>query len=263
MSGKPYKQHLESLSYSPTTILTHIRTIKAAKKYNSPSQYLDRGISPATRNKELAILKSYYDYLVEVGKLTTNPLAKQKQSRTPKRLPEALSPSVIVNIIESIDGEDFASLRDRAILEVGVSIGSRLSDFDGMLIEHLDIEHRLLKVTGKGSKEAYQPLGGAALQALERYLPAREAIATCDYLFVNSDGGPLKSVGYIFRKHLNGIRPHVFTRHSMAVAMLNNGENIANIKTWLRHDNLATTSVYLKMTQESVLQGHKRFHPRG
>jgi len=80
---------------------------------------------------------------------------------------------------ERIAGRSFArrggsqctrGLRDRALLELLYASGLRVSELVNARLENLDLETRIIRVTGKGNKMRLVPVGQKACAALRGYL---------------------------------------------------------------------------------------------
>ena len=100
--------------------------------------------------------------------------------RLPKRLPGHLERGQVDELFAALEaraaGDDFAPLRDLAILELFYSTGMRLSELQGLELGALDLLSDQVKVRGKGPEGADHPGGRRAVRALRRYLPVREAL---------------------------------------------------------------------------------------
>ena len=100
------------------------------------------------------------------------------------------------------------------------------------------------------------------------YWAFERANSTSDALFLTEDGRPLtasriqKILERIGKKA--GIKrrlsPHKL-RHSYATVSLKNGANLDYVRRTLGHTDIATTEVYLELTDADVQQAHKKFSP--
>lgn len=264
LQSREFLSYLATLNYSIKTIRSYRFLLDSFIDSGlSPLEYVDRkGISPTTRNKEIEMLRKYYSYLGKRGLTNLDPTENIEKSRTPSKAPVTVNMKTMNHIIDSIDGKDFTSLRDRALLEISVAIAARTGDFDRLMLGDVDLEFGLIKVFGKGSKESVQNLSQAAIAAIKDYLPERAKIAKCDHLFVNQYGQQLRAIYYVFKKYLGDIKPHDFNRHSMALIMMRNGMQLHELRDFMRHDNIKTTSRYLQLTKEDVKTAFNNAHPR-
>lgn len=248
---------------SPATILTaRYELLKWSALNGNISRYMSRVIAPQTKNRNRGILLSYYNYLVTKGYSKSNPIINVTLAKTSTVTKKFLAPQELLSIIDGISGTDFESLRNRAIFEIGVCIASRTGDFKELKLTDLDLINKTIKVFGKGRKESYQILTDRCIEHINKYLIERLKIAKCDYLFITELGEHLKHVYPVFHKYLKGIiNPHAFTRHSVAIAMLREGADIANIRDLLRHTNISTTSSYLLVDKNTLRTTINNTHP--
>lgn len=141
------------------------------------------------------------------------------------------------------------SLRDRAIVAVFLFAGLRANELRMLDVADLDFEEAILHVRhAKRDKERVIPIHPEAGASLETYLDGRPAGA----VFLTNRGGRIsydrlhsllvdlgQKAG--LRKRT---RPHVL-RHSFAVALHENGEDLETIRDLLGHEDIRTTSIYL------------------
>jgi integrase/recombinase XerD len=260
---KLYIDYLVEHNYAPSTISSRQRMVSQFIKSRLPADSFIFGRPKAsTQQKCKIVLQHFYQVLMQLGVVDTNPIGSIGKILQESRLPKFATQTTITNIIDSIGLDGFINIRDRAILEVGLSIAARRNDYVGMNLEDLDLENKTVKVFGKGRKEAYLPLNNHAINALSKYLPLREPLAKDNALFVTEHGIRLISYYDIFRKYTKEVTPHAFTRHSTAIACLQNGMDINVLQKFLRHCSLNTTSRYLEVTQENLKSIHARTHPR-
>ena len=88
-------------------------------------------------------------------------------------LPRTLTPDDVERLLEACAGDDWASVRDRALLEVVYATGARVSEAVHLRTGDLEPELRVLRLHGKGDKMRIVPLGARAREAVERWLAAQ------------------------------------------------------------------------------------------
>ncbi|GIU83553.1 MAG: tyrosine recombinase XerD [Acidimicrobiales bacterium] len=197
----------------------------------------------------------------------------------PRGLPKALAVEEVERLIESVEGDGPVQRRDRAILEVLYGAGLRISELVALDLGDVDLEDRMLTVTGKGRKQRIVPLGSMAAEALAAWLdeggrpllePRRwRSRSDADAVFLNRRGGRITRQGAwgVVRKHglaagLAGkLTPHVL-RHSCATHMLERGADVRAVQELLGHASIRTTQVYTKVSPEHLREVWRRAHPR-
>ncbi len=234
-----------------------------------------RGLSKASISRRLAAARTFYRFLVRTGKMRANPAESVHTPKLGRPLPSCLTREEAEALVGLDDGEDFFTLRDTAILELIYSAGLRVSEAMGLDLADVNLSPEMVRVTGKGSKTRICPFGAKAKEALERYLPAREARLfrlgrpEQTALFINKSGGRLstRSVERIVKQRciqagiLKEATPHTL-RHSMATHLLEAGADLRAIQEMLGHASLATTQRYTHLDVARLAHVYRSAHPR-
>jgi integrase/recombinase XerD len=237
------------------------------------------GKAPASVTRALVAIRSLYRFLAEEDVIDLDPGADLDVPRVPAGLPKALAEDEVTRLIDSVNGSDALSLRDRAILELLYGTGARISEAAGLSLSDLDRSAGLVRLFGKGAKERVVPLGRLARAALDDWLgprgrpllePDRWARrGDADAVFLNQRGGRLSRQGTWMMVKARGDRvgladrlsPHVL-RHSCATHMLDHGADIRAVQELLGHASISTTQVYTLVSTERVRAVYDAAHPR-
>lgn len=229
-----------------------------------------------TINRELASLRTFYNFLLMNGLVDVNPFEDIKLKTRPRSLPRYFYEPELNILFKAADGRgrplDF---RNRAILELLYATGMRVSECSSLQLNQLDWDTQVILVRGKGDKERYVPFGNFAARALKKYLNQcrtplmRKYNRTHSTVFINHYGQPITSEGieYVLnqivkRSSLNTkIHPHML-RHSFATAMLNNGADIRSVQELLGHASLSTTQIYTHVTRDNLQNTYMKMFPR-
>lgn len=220
--------------------------------------------SPSTIQARIAALSSLFDWAVTEFVINRNPAHGIRLPKIPKRYPDYIPRIDLMERIDAINGDDFTSLRDRAIVETAYSGGMRESDIRNANRKDLDIAGMRLKVLGKGNKERFIPIGEYAAQALEKYLAQRDKDRLGleePALFVNAYGERLQTPGKIVKKHL-GAAPHTSCRASAATHLLIAGASASTIQELLGHAHISTTERYFGRHDQHFRDQFNARHPR-
>ena len=221
----------------------------------------------STVARKLAALRSFYKFLVRIGRVDSSPVAVVRTPRLDRRLPKLLDIEQIEALLGAPNTETILGARDRAILETIYSAGLRISELVALNIEDLDEFSGAVRVQGKGKKERISPLGSLAVDAIRRYLDKRERPRR-GALFVNARGRRLtdRSIRRNLDKYLaiagigQDISPHSL-RHSFATHMLNAGADLRSLQELLGHESLSTTQIYTHLTTARLKDVYDRAHP--
>jgi integrase/recombinase XerC len=225
--------------------------------------------------RALAALRSMYKWMAREGIVKQNPAKLVASPRLPKKLPRVPTTEEVNGLLDGPMPETSAfPERDRAIFELLYGCGLRNSELVGIELGDIDEANRVILVRGKGKKQRYLPLEGAAAEALAAYRNARHGVLrekskTTRRLFINRRGGPLttRSVGRIV-KHIAvakglppDIHPHTL-RHAFGTHMLSEGADLRAIQELLGHERLATTQRYTQVSMSQLMEVYDRTHPR-
>ena len=230
-------------------------------------------VAPATLQRKVACLRSFYRHLRRQGVLDTDPTANLRAPRQSRRLPHVLSRDEVTKLLEQPKGTEPAALRDRALLELMYACGLRASEAIGLDATVLDLDAGVLRARGKGSKERLVPIGSAAARAVTIYLARGRPKLVGDRLesrlFVNHRGSGLTRQGLykIVQRHartagLQGkMSPHTL-RHSFATHLLAGGCDLRALQEMLGHADIATTQVYTHLSADRLKDVYFDAHPR-
>ena len=234
-----------------------------------------RGLSKVSVARALAAVRSLYKWLAREGVVQQNPAKLVATPRLPKKLPRVPTMEELNQVLNSEMPEN-ASFpeRDRAIFELLYGCGLRNSELVGIELGDMDEANGIILVRGKGKKQRYVPLEGAAASALQAYRPERQKILNITgrstrRLLINRRGGPLttRSVARIVKQIAvaKGLPPdmHPHTlRHAFGTHMLSEGADLRAIQELLGHERLSTTQRYTHLSMNQVMEVYDRTHPR-
>jgi integrase/recombinase XerD len=151
--------------------------------------------------------------------------------------------------------------------------GLRVSEAVALELADVDLDERVLRARGKGSKERLVPVGRRAVAALHVYCqrgrPALLGARVESRLLVNRPGSALTRQGlykiikgYAGRAGLDQkMSPHTL-RHTFATHLLAGGCDLRSLQEMLGHADLATTQVYTHLSAEALKDAYFRAHPR-
>jgi len=231
------------------------------------------GLSPATIARRVAAIRSFFRHQALLGVRIDNPAAELDLPRRRRTLPRTLSPAEAERLVEAAAGTTPRTLRDRALVELLYGAGLRVSEAVGLDKSSVDLDARLVRCIGKGSKERVVPIGREAVQALRRYLSRGRPYLDTRHrpeLFLNAKGGGLTRAGvFLILRRLaekaglepERVHPHLL-RHSFATHLLDRGADLRAIQMMLGHADLSTTQIYTHVLEARLRAVYDQFHPR-
>ena len=226
--------------------------------------------SPATRNRKLYSLRSFFKFLVRGKKLNNNPAETVQASKTETRAePIYMKTNEARKYIRTIENSDSRNkIRDLAIAKLFLYAGLRISELVNLNLENLDFDDEALKFYGKGNKERFIPLHNDVMEAILDYLPIRDEIEVKEEkdeeaLFLSSHGRRIspRTVQIFVKKYAKeaGLRqaskitPHKL-RHTFATSLYHQTKDIKVLQDLLGHENISTTQIYTHTDTEQKKQ---------
>jgi len=129
--------------------------------------------APATANNRYRALTALFRYLEDEGEVTVSPMAKMHPPKVPDVPVPVLTDDQIRKLFASVEGKDFESRRDIAILRLFFDSGMRLSELTNLTLADVDLDANVAIVLGKGRRPRACPFGAKTATALDRYLRLR------------------------------------------------------------------------------------------
>ena len=155
---------------SDNTITTYQRTLRTVTfdllnaTYNDVAAWTHSRahLAVATRNNEIAALRSFYKWALAFDHVERDPTARTYAPKQPKGLPRPISRADLHKILDTADPEV------RRAICLGAYGGLRISEAAALMWADVDTETRRIRVTGKGGKTR---LVGLSPLLLDELLP--------------------------------------------------------------------------------------------
>lgn len=236
----------------------------------------DSGLALSSCRIAVVHLRRFFRYLHARRGLEQNPAELMKGGAVNRNIPETLAAEAVAQLLNAIDPTELPyGARDRAILEMLYGSGLRVSELVSLRSDRISWEESFLRITGKGGKTRYVPMGEMAAKSLRLYMAQARHLLLKDRrlvpeLFLSNRGKKLtrERIRQIIRERAQqaGLSEHVYPhimRHSFATHLLENGADLRVIQDMLGHADLATTQIYTHVEQKRLVGLHRSFHPRG
>jgi integrase/recombinase XerD len=246
---------------SRTTIVDYLNSLKS------------QGKAVSTISRNIAALKSFYQYLVKENYLEHDPAEKLETPKLEKKLPKILSIAEVEELLKQPNVRLSVGLRDKGMLELLYATGIRVSEIIALNISDVNLDMGYVKCYGKGSKERIVPLGSIAVKSVHEYINKGRSKIVRTYeepaLFLNHHGNRLTRQGFwkIIKKYasqaniVKEITPHTL-RHSFATHLLENGADLRSVQEMLGHADISTTQIYTQVTKNPLKEVYDKTHPR-
>jgi integrase/recombinase XerD len=231
-------------------------------------------LNARSRARLISGLKSFFNYLVFEDYRVDMPLELIEVPKTGRKLPDTLSTSEIDALINAIDDTKDEATRNRAMLEILYSCGLRVTELVTLKLSDLFFEEGFIKITGKGNKQRFVPIGAFTQKIINDYINNSRSKLSInkgheDTLFLNRRGrGLTRAMIFTIIKQLalaigleKIISPHTF-RHSFATHLLENGADLRSIQLMLGQESITTTEIYMQLDRKFLNHVINTYHPR-
>ncbi|HSA06389.1 MAG TPA: tyrosine recombinase [Candidatus Gastranaerophilales bacterium] len=229
-----------------------------------------------TVSRKIAAIKTFYKFLYREKLVKINPAVNFKALKKNKNLPEFLTETEAITLMERVKTDTPSGYRNRTILEVLYATGMRIEELCSLNFENLSLEENEIKVLGKGGKERIVLISKRAVGFLENYiekirplLSQEEKIASLSPVFINNSGYRLlqrnirstiktaaEKAGFVKK-----VSPHTF-RHTFATRLLEKGADLRVAQELLGHSSISNTQIYTHVSTERLKQTYLKTHPR-
>jgi integrase/recombinase XerD len=238
-------------------------------------------VNATSQARIISGLKSFFSYLVFEDYREDSPMELIEVPKVGRKLPDTLSTEEIDELITAIpiqiDGnkeKNMVNMRNKAMLETLYSCGLRVSELVSLQLSDLFFEEGFIKITGKGNKQRFVPIGLSTQKIIAQYInqvrgdvPVQKGFE--DTVFLNRRGRQLtRAMVFTVIKDLaqkiglkKVISPHTF-RHSFATHLLENGADLRSIQLMLGHESITTTEVYMHLDRKFLSEVIENYHPR-
>ena len=226
----------------------------------------NNNISNRTLGRYYSSLNSFFLYSIEHEYIDVNPLKFIDYPKYTKKIPEYIYDYQLEKLLNEKTSENVEiELRNKLIIHLLLDTGVRVSELVNIKVRDIDVEERIIKVFGKGSKERFVFFTSKTKELLINYFIKRKEKAITDNLLINYKGEKLtersvqKIIKLVGEKIGLDIHPHLL-RHTFATDLLNKGADIRMIQELLGHENLDTTQIYTHVSNSRVKEVYDDSH---
>ena len=222
-------------------------TIDAIIKYFK-KDFIDKGLSAATYNVNLAAVRFFY--LICFERSISKVLLPNSKLR--KRFPKIVTKELFLKIINNED-----NLEHKCWLLLSFCCGLRISEVATIKIEDIYSKEHKLRVLGKGNKERFTILPDIVIKFLRLFYQKKRYTHKKGYLFIGQNVNNRiceRTICNYFsslKKEYN-LPPEITEhslRHSFATYFLMNGGDLLVLKSMMGHKSLNSTSIYVHLSQ--------------
>lgn len=210
-------------------------------------------LSPASRNRKAASLKSFFHFLF-AQKLISRPLAELiHAARVPRKLPHYISVDEAVATLKTAVG------KERLLFLLLYGGGLRISEACELKWKNVNLEQKTLLILGKGGKERLVALPTLTAQELALSIRESDSIWGAAPLNVRTAYDLIRNLG-AKTGLLRPLHPHAL-RHSFATHLLASGANLRTLQELLGHQSLQATERYVHLDIDQLARTMDKHHP--
>lgn len=268
-----YKRDLEQFITYLDTIDTPIEQFTKTNVIKYMMILKKRGKATSTVSRSLASLRSFCQYLINIGILNKDPTINLKSPKQEKKLPDILTHSEVELLLSQPRNDTSKGVRDKAMLELLYAAGIRVTELVSLNLEDINLDVGFVIGGKNSSNERVIPIGKISIEVLSKYIKDyRDILIKNDNekaLFINYYGNRLTRQGFwkiikYYTKKANidkKITPHTL-RHSFAAHLIQNGADLKSVQEMLGHSDISTTQIYTKIENNKIKDVYKKNHPR-
>lgn len=283
-----FLQYLESLKYSSQTIQSYKTTLIRFSSFLTACNInrvqdvtihdldkfrlflIDEGLASKSLNTYLSNIRQFYNHLEKTLQVFANPASTLIIPKIAFKLQHVPNEDDMKKLLVQPDLTTPAGIRDRALLEVMYSTGTRLEEVVGINLFDVNLKQKTIKVSGKGNKERMVPLGKKAVYWLDKYLKeVRKTFIKTRLdehaLFVGTQCGRrinpqiVSSLvrNYSVKAKIKPVSSHAI-RRACATHLLRGGAHPDHIRKLLGHTTMKALRSYLQLTISDIKKMHKK-----
>jgi site-specific recombinase XerD len=238
----------------------------------------DRGNSARTRNARLAAIRSFMRFIEHRVPSVLDQVRRVRAiavQKTDSRIVRHLGAEEQRALLDAPDPTTRLGIRDRAMLQLALTGGLRVSELIGLRVDEVEFSGRYVDicVRGKGRRERKLTLWKSVGDAIRAWFAVRGE-ARAPELFLNAWGEAMTRSGFerVLIRHVTvaaercpslrekRISPHVL-RHSCALNTLQATRDLRKVSLWLGHASTKTTDLYLQADPTEKLEALAALKP--
>lgn len=252
-------KELQSLETSEETSRPALKELQDwSQKRLSRAQTEWAHLKPASRQRKLSTLRSFFSWAHREGEFDKDLSLKIVSIKVPHKLPHFISLDEALSVLKV--AKENPKERDRLTLALCLyGLGLRISEACHLRWKDFDLHERTVRVKGKGGKER--------VIAVPSFVAENLKTLDQDTVFLFGEQPLNERKGYQWIRELGAkagltqpLHPHAL-RHSYATHLLNSGTDLRVIQTLLGHKSLAATQKYTHVSLEHLSRTMEKAHP--
>lgn len=207
------------------------------------------GVSRSSRATYHASIRAYHSWLLRAGHRQDDPTLATPSPKRVKGTPHPVAPAQLAKLLLVVNRR-----RTRMMILLAAFAGLRVHEIAKIRGEDVDLEAGALFVTGKGGKTAVIPLHENVAEDALTF--PREGYWFPSY----TRAGPIcsravsKAIHDTMKRAGVKGKPH-HLRHFFGTSLARNGVDLRTVQELMRHESLATTQIYVEVSDQQRRRG--------
>lgn len=219
----------------------------------------ENGLSNRSAENYRSYISAFFQWMTKEDIIKKNPCANIKPIKYTDVVRMPFS-EVEIDALRS----SCRNVKERAIMEVLLSSGVRVSELVSMSVSDIDPQSLAVRVrNGKGGKERVTFITSIAMRHVKEYLDTRKEDGTA--LFYNNNHQPIQDGGIQTmmkrigeRAKVSNVHPHRF-RRTFASGLAARGMPVQEIQKLMGHSKVDTTMEYVYTSDEKVSASYRQY----
>lgn len=225
------------------------------------------GLSPSSRGRKIAAVRSFFHYLIMMEVIDKNPSDGLESPKQEKKAPVVITMEEAAELLRHArndGGSEMFFFRDYAIMATFLFTGVRREELTNISLADVDLNRNTILIHGKGSKQRTVYINDTLHAVLSEYISNYRKRLTragaSKYLFPSSKSDKISAntVNHVVNRFFEsagikqaGISAHVL-RKRFATSVFENTGDIALTSKLLGHSSPTVTMRYVAMNEDSM-----------
>jgi integrase/recombinase XerD len=224
---------------------------------------LQQTLKPGSVHKDYSVLRTFFRWCANVEYIQKDPMAGLKM-KTPQSLPRVPDAESVKRLLNAC-----ITPRDKALVALLIDSALRISEATALRVGDINLVDGVITIRcGKGSKDGTGFFGAEASRHLRKWMNSRTGLHLDDLLFCTDAGNRLTrqtAARILMRASKRAglekiVYPHAL-RHFAASSILRQSKNIELVRQVLRHESLAMSLRYARLTGMDLNTQFRRASP--
>ncbi|EMS74058.1 tyrosine-type recombinase/integrase [Ruminiclostridium cellobioparum] len=235
----------------------------------SVMQYMSDNIKPATYNIRRAYLKAFFEWCLNQGYISENPLEGFKKRKAQERIVD-VPEDILERLLKLPDHNTFTGVRDKALIIFTLDTGLRPKEVLSLIIDNFDLKRLIVTIPAEIAKTRTArtlPMLKSTADAIDYLIQVRHpSWKSTAPVFCSNEGTKLGTSSWgdrleLYSKQLGFKVCPYDLRHSFALLYLRSGGNAFGLQASLGHTDMNMSKKYVNLSGNDLQEMHKTASP--